>query len=279
MIKKLVSCLICVILLAAFIPFTASAANTAEFKVCIANQDEKSITVTLDFANGTGFCAFDASIEYDTLKLGLESCQFSSGFASYVKAVEKKGGMTIYNINSKNNPIKVSSAGTVPFEKAGNDGSVIKMNFSKINGTNLSENDIKVTIENCQTEKFEDIKTKLVYDLKNGSSSSANDQTAPSATVAPEDKEDTANNDKTTSSQAVTETTQNNTEKNQGTDSDNNITTSESAKTNAQAGKGVSNSKKTVIVIFCAVIVVACTGAVIYMIAKNKKEKIDEFER
>lgn len=177
MLRKILAGFICVMMLISLVPFTVSAAESADFKICVAEQDEKSVTITLDFAGGTGFSAFDADIDYNNLKLTLEDCKFASGFASFKEYLEGEGGMTMFNANSKEDPIKISIATTVPFKIVNNDGSILKMKFSKIAGVNVSDDDISLTVTNCQNADFTDIKANISYDFSSGSSSLSSDET------------------------------------------------------------------------------------------------------
>ena len=52
-----------------------------------------------------------------------------------------------------------------------------KKNYNKVYYTNVSDDDISLTITNCQNEGFTDIKANISYDFSAGSSSSSSDET------------------------------------------------------------------------------------------------------
>ncbi len=279
MIKKVFAAVLCMLMIASFIPFTVSAADTAAFKICVAAQDSKSITITLDCANNAGFCAFDASIKYNNLKLSLEDCQFASGFAAFKQYVDSQSGMTIFNANSDVNPVRISIATTVPFKAINGDGAIIKIRFSKIEDANVSESDIVLNIENCQNENFEDIRTSVAYDLTTGSSSSANNLIIESGKL-PEEKAAIIDGSKTTT--AAEKKNNGKTEKagtdavqqtSQDADAAAEPAVSDEQKTDApvKADKGLSNSKKTVIIIIITVALIVGLGALVLILNKNKK--------
>lgn len=270
MVKKIAAALLCVLMILSFIPFTVSAAESAAFKICVSSQDSKSVTITLDFADGTGFSAFDASIKYNNLKLSLESCQFASGFAAFKNYAEKEGGMMIFDANDKDNPVKVSIATTTPFKKINNDGSILKIRFSKIEGANIAESDIALTIENCANADFEDINASVSYDLSTGSSSSLNDDTAVGGKTpeeySQEAKAGISNTGGADEPSAVSQSSE------QITAADNGKVDKTSQAENGQkVDKGASNSKKTAAVIVIAIVCIGGIAALAAIIVKNKK--------
>lgn len=250
-------------MIASFIPFTVSAADSTAFKICVAAQDSKSVTITLDCTGGTGFGALDASIKYNNLKLSLEDCQFASGFAAFKQYVDSKNGLTIFNANSDMNPVKISVATTVPFKVIDGDGAIIKIRFSKIEGANISESDISLTIDNCQNENFEDIKTSVSYDLKAGSSSSSNDLIIEAGKNPEEEEAEILDGSKTTTttSQSV----------NGADKTENNSAQQKEAEETVKVDNGLSNTKKTVVIIIIAVVLIAGIGALVVIFNKNKK--------
>lgn len=271
MVKKIFAAILCAVMVISLIPFTVSAAESASFKLCVASQDSKSVTITLDFADGTGFSAFDASLKYNNLKLSLEECQFASGFAAFKNYVDEKGGMTIFNANSTDNPVKISIATTVPFKKINSDGAIIKIRFSKIEGANVAQSDFSLTIDNCQNGNFEDINASVSYDLTTGSSSSANNATIDGGKLPEEGnvihneselKTEPANSEEATDAQAVSSADSGNTAEESG------AVTAETAKA---ADKGLSNSKKTVVIILIALVLAGGIAALAAIIMKNKK--------
>ena len=70
--KKIISLLICVMLLAVALPFSAFAADSADFKLSVVAQDDKSVTIEFSFVGGTGFSALDYEIKYNKVKLSLK---------------------------------------------------------------------------------------------------------------------------------------------------------------------------------------------------------------
>lgn len=269
--KKIFAFLICAVMVLSFIPVTVNAADGAEFKLCVVSQDEKSVTVSLDFAGGTGFCALDASIKYNNLKLTLENCQFASGFAAFKNYLESQGGMTIFNANNDSNPIKISIATTIPYKIVNNDGAVIKLKFSKIAGVNLSAEDISVSFDNCQNGNFQDIKTSVSFDLEAGSSSSSSDTTveggqlpeasAGQSTTAPSGAEGQSEVSAQSESNAL-----NSTAVAKDTEKKDAISVEATTVDNGISGKG-----KTVAVVIIGIIFVACLVILASAVMKNKK--------
>ena len=274
MTKKILSGLLCAILILAFVPFTVSAADSADFKLCVASQDDKSVTITLDFEKGTGFNAFDASIEYNSLKLSLVSCQFASGFAAFKSSAEKQGGATIFNANDKENPIRVAIVTTAPFKKVNDDGALLKLKFSKIEGITLSDSDITLTIDNCQNSAGEDIKANVGYDLTTGSSSLSSEETVEGGLLPEENAQmpsgtpsenSTENSMTEPSSQSTEAQKKENAEKSDKADSAD----------GEEDEKGISDSKKGVVMIILGVIALAGIILLAAMIIKNKKLPAD----
>lgn len=267
MFKKIMAAILCVLMIGVCVPFTVSAENSASFKICVASQDSKSVVVTLDFAGGTGFSAFDADIEYNNLKLSLEDCQFASGFAAFKQYSDKNNGAMIYDANSNANPVKVSIATTEPFKIINKDGAILKLKFSKIKDANISEDDITLKIENCQTSDFEDIKTSVAYDLTSGSSSSSSDTVIESGKLPEEEAQISEDG-------ILKETTENsvdNTESVLTEKADTSSQEAEQAEEATESNNGLSNSKKTVIIIVIAVICIGCIAGLSVIIIKNKK--------
>lgn len=266
------------LMIASLVPFTVNAADSAAFKICVAAQDSKSITVTLDCTNNAGFCAFDASLKYNNLKLSLEDCQFASGFAAFKKYVDSQSGLTIFNANSDINPVKISIATTVPFKVIDGDGAIIKIKFSKIENAKISESDIELTVDNCQNGNFEDIKTSVSYDLTTGSSSSANDLIIESGKL-PEEEAKIVDGSKTTTAadkNTADKTAENNDAADQTSQNDSvqaDVSALSEQKTDApvKADKGLSNSKKTVIIIVILLVLIVGIGALVVILNKNKK--------
>ncbi len=279
MAKKFAAIVACVVLLLSVIPFTASAADSAAFKICTVSQDSKSIVVTLDFVKGTGFSAFDASIEYNNLKLTLEDCQFASGFAAFKEYLDKEGGATIFNANMNVNPVKVSIATTIPFKAIDKDGSILKLRFSKIEGANISEADIVLTIDNCQNEEFKDIKTSVSYDLSNGSSSSLSDATVEAGLTPEESAEKATSSTQAASGADVTDKSAQSTENVQnaqnGGEEESTVSSVNKTASAAKGDKGISNSKKTVVIIVISALCLAGIGFLAYVFKKNKKSPAD----
>lgn len=261
-------------MIASLIPFTVSAADSAAFKICVSSQDSKSVTITLDFSDGEGFCALDANIKFNNLKLSLEDCQFASGFAAFKNYADKQNGAMMFDVNDKDNPVKVSIATTVPFQKINNDGSILKIRFSKIEGANIAESDISLTIDNCANIDFESIKASVSYDLATGSSSSLNDETVEGGKT-PEQYAEEAKTSVSdaggadTSSSAVSQSPDKSSQA--GSTDAQGKTSHSKADDGPKADKGLSNSKKTVVIIIIALVCLGGIGALAAIVVKNKK--------
>lgn len=277
MVKKIIAAALCMLMIAMCVPFTVSAAENASFKICVASQDSKSVVVTIDFAGGTGFSAFDADIKYNNLKLSLEDCQFASGFAAFKQYSDKEQGAMIFNVNSDINPVKVSIASTIPFKAINKDGAILKLKFSKIEGANIAESDISLDIQNCQDSVFTDIKTSVAYDLTAGSSSSTGD-TVIEAGKLPEEEAQISDNGVLSTTKKESDATGEDAQiaasaqdENNSADASSIAKQNEQTEENLKADKGLSNSRKTIVIIVIAIVGIGGVAALAAIIIKNKK--------
>lgn len=286
MIKKIASVLICILIIAMSVPFAASAANSASFKVRLAEQTDKTATVVVEFADGMGFGALDFEIKYNSLKLKLTEAKLGSGYKLFRDKVEEKGSQIIGSLNSESNPMKVSIATLEAFEKVDNDGVLVRMAFSKIGGTKVSESDVKLTITNCQTTGLKDITASVSYDMN---AAINQDDAGENATAYPQrtSKDNMNDNDEGSSKQdsEIGEPLSDESQTDNGTSSSQQNGSAQQGDaekagtddTRTIGAKATSNKTKTVAVVIVAVILAGGIAALVYMIISNKKKQEEEF--
>ncbi len=281
MMKKITAILICAVLLAAMLPFGVSAADSASFKVRLAEQTDKTATVVVEFAGGTGFSALDLSIKYNTLKLTLQTAKIGSGYSTFKAKAEDAGAFCVSMINPKGNPIKVSMANTDPFAAVGGDNILVRMTFSKIGGTKLSESDVQLTFENCQTSKFTDITTAVSYDLDaptvDEEQTAYAQQTSMDGITDNDDSEigePVEDNGQTTSQQSGSAAAQSETAGVSGAQNDG---AAAEKPASAKEEATTSNNTKTIAVVVICIVLVAGIALGASMIVKNKKKSESEF--
>ena len=273
--KKIISLLICVMLLAAALPLSAFAADSADFKLSVVAQDDKSVTVEFSFVGGTGFSALDYEIKYNKVKLSLkeQDCEKGSGLTSFSEYAAEKSGMSpIVSINSTKNPILGAFASIEPFKAINGDGSLAKIKFSKIPGTKLTESDITVTIENCQTYEFKDISVSVTTDLT-GSAANTNVSTEYAQNTSVDGKNDGTDSEIGESVQPSS----GNSSGDSGSDASQNGGDGSGDSSSAEKSVKESSPLKKIIIIAAAVICVAGIGTVVVLFVKNSKKNNGEF--
>lgn len=273
--KKIISLLICVMLLAAALPFSAFAADSADFKLSVVAQDDKSVTIEFSFVGGTGFSALDYEIKYNKVKLSLkeQDCKKGSGLTAFNEYASEKSGMSpIVSINAAKNPILGAFASIEPFKAINGDGSLAKIKFSKIPGTKLTESDITVTIENCQTYEFKNISVSVTTDLT-GSVTNANASTEYAQNTSVDGKNDGTDSE-------IGENVQpsdGNSSGDSGSDASQNGGDGSGDSSSAEKSLKESSPLKKIIIIAAAVVCVAGIGTVVVLFVKNSKKNDGEF--
>ena len=273
--KKIISLLICVMLLAAALPFSAFAADSADFKLSVVAQDDKSVTVEFSFVGGTGFSALDYEIKYNKVKLSLkeQDCKKGSVLTAFNEYASEKSGMSpIVSINAAKNPILGAFASIEPFKAINGDGSLAKIKFSKIPGTKLTESDITVTIENCQTYEFKDISVSVTTDLT-GSVTNANASTEYAQNTSVDGKNDGTDSEIGESVQP----SDGNSSGDSGSDASQNGGDGSGDSSSAEKSLKESSPLKKIIIIAAAVVCVAGIGTVVVLFVKNSKKNDGEF--
>lgn len=273
--KKIISLLICVMLLAAALPLSAFAADSADFKLSVVAQDDKSVTIEFSFVGGTGFSALDYEIKYNKVKLSLkeQDCKKGSGLTAFNKYASEKSGMSpIVSINATKNPILGAFASIEPFKAINGDGSLAKIKFSKIPGTKLTESDITVTIENCQTYEFKNISVSVTTDLT-GSVTNANASTEYAQNTSVDGKNDGTDSEIGDSVQP----SDGNSSGDSGSDASQNGGDGSGDSSSAEKSLKESSPLKKIIIIAAAVVCVAGIGTVVVLFVKNSKKNDGEF--
>ena len=273
--KKIISLLICVMLLAAALPFSAFAADSADFKLSVVAQDDKSVTIEFSFVGGTGFSALDYEIKYNKVKLSLkeQDCKKGSGLTAFNEYASEKSGMSpIVSINAAKNPILGAFASIEPFKAINGDGSLAKIKFSKIPGTKLTESDITVTIGNCQTYEFKDISVSVTTDLT-GSVTNANASTEYAQNTSVDGKNDGTDSEIGESVQP----SDGNSSGDSGSDASQNGGDGSGDSSSAEKSLKESSPLKKIIIIAAAVVCVAGIGTVVVFFGKNSKKNDGEF--
>ncbi len=273
--KKIISLLICVMLLAAALPFSAFAADSADFKLSVVAQDDKSVTIEFSFVGGTGFSALDYEIKYNKVKLSLkeQDCKKGSGLTAFNEYASEKSGMSpVVSINAAKNPISGAFASIEPFKAINGDGSLAKIKFSKIPGTKLTESDITVTIENCQTYEYKDISVSVTTDLT-GSVTNANASTEYAQNTSVDGKNDGTDSEIGESVQP----SDGNSIGDSGSDASQNGGDGSGDSSSAEKSLKESSPLKKIIIIAAAVVCVAGIGTVVVLFVKNSKKNDGEF--
>ncbi len=171
--KKIISVIICAVMLLSVLPFNAFAAKEINFAVRISKETDNELELVLDFDGGTGFSALDIDIDYDRVKLSLKTCKKGTGYEAFEKYLSEKNALSICSINVNHNPVKVSMANVLEYKNIGGKKSVLILNFAKAQGEKFEKDDVTFDFTNCQTSSFEDIKVNLAYDLKTPAATSA----------------------------------------------------------------------------------------------------------
>ena len=268
--KKFLSAVLTAAVLSLCFILPSFAAQSADFKITLAEQSDKTVTVTFDFVSGTGFSALDFEIKYNNVKLTLNECDYGDGFTAFQKYLSENNSTSISNINDKVNPIKVAMAMLKPF-KAVKGGSLVKMSFSKIPGTKLSENDITVKITNCQTADFKDIAVSVTTDLGSSGSSGSNSTQYPQMTSV--DSAVGENDSEIGEAPAESSSASQQGESTPAQTQDNSLPQSQISAEDSAAQSADSSNVRTAIIIAAAVLCLAGIGTVIVMYIKNKKRK------
>ncbi len=269
--KKLISVFICAIMVLSLLPFTASAADEINFTLRLKSETDNEVVLALDYDGGTGFCALDADITYDRVRLELKSCEKGDGYVAFEKFLDDEGSSSIASINSKINPIKVSMANLLSFRSVGGKKSVITLKFAKVPGTKFAKNDVTVDFTNCQTETFTDIKVNFAYDLKQSVSVvDKTDATEGSTEYPQQPSEDNVEgeNDSEIGDTPVTD------ENNKPVEQENQEQTggdSNGADDTTTTGTTPDNSK-TIIIIVAVAVVALGAGTVVIVKVKGKKK-------
>lgn len=163
--KKLISVIICLLMVLSLLPFTVSAADEIDFTLRIKEETDNELTLTLDYDGGTGFSALDIDITFDRIRLELKSCTKGEGYTAFEKYLDEQNAASISSINSNGNPVKVSMANTLGFKSVNGKKSVVTLKFAKVPGTKFAKEDVTLEFTNCQTSSFTDIKVNFDYDL------------------------------------------------------------------------------------------------------------------
>lgn len=266
--KKIISLLICIVLFASLMPLHVSAADSADFKIAVISQNDKTVSITFDFVSGTAFSAFDFQIKYNDVKLTLDKCEKGEGFKDFQKYLIEKSETIISSVNSDSNPIKGSMASIEGFKIINKSGSILKMTFTKVPGTKLTKTDIEVKISNCQTASFTNIKTTVTTDLteqQNQTQGEGENSSNPSQGVSADDVEQNQGNNQ---QNQTNDDKEQNEAQNNGSD---NNQPEQAENEQKESNKDESSSKK-IIIIIAAVACAAGVGAVIIVFIKNSKK-------
>ncbi|MBQ8783381.1 MAG: hypothetical protein IJZ57_06380 [Clostridia bacterium] len=163
--KKLISVVICLLMVLSLLPFTVSAADEIDFTLRIKEETDSELTLTLDYDGGTGFSALDIEIAFDRIRLELKSCEKGDGYVAFEKYLNDNNEASICSINQNENPVKAAIANTLGFKAIDGKKSVLVLKFAKVPGTKFAKEDVTFEFTNCQTSSFTDIKVNFDYDL------------------------------------------------------------------------------------------------------------------
>ena len=269
--KKIISVFICAIMVLSLLPFTASAADEINFTLRLKSETDNEVVLTLDYDGGKGFCALDADITYDRVRLELKSCEKGDGYVAFEKYLDSEGSSSISSINAKINPIKVSMANLLGFRSVGGKKSVVILKFAKVPGTKFAKNDVTVDFTNCQTETFTDIKVNFGYDLKQSVTVAEKTEATEASTEYPQQpSEDNIEGDTDSEIGDIPVTGENNEpveQENQEQPDGDTVGAEDATATGADS----DNNKKIIIIVAVAVVALGA-GAVVIVKVKGKKK-------
>lgn len=271
--KKIISVLLA--LLSVFIlAVPCFAATPAKFSITLVSEDNTSAVVSVDYAGGSTFGAFDFDLKYNAKKLKANSAYSGDGMDAFAKYVQKNNGAILPpQINFAVNPIKVSCASTIPF-KAVNGKDLCVFSFKKLTKEKINADDLNLVFTSCTSENGSTVKTEV------SSSLTPSGTTVPAKTTEAKTTAKTTSvasaSDKTTSSSVSDKTSGNvKTTEAASASSVSEIATDNSQITqaeNQQENTAKGNTKKIVIVAALAVCMLFVIVAVcIYVVKKTKK--------
>lgn len=260
--KKIISVLICVLMVLSLLPFTVSAADEIKFTLRIKEETEKFVTLVLDYDGGTGFAALDFEVSYDRIRLQAQSCQKGEGYEAFAKSIEKENGASLYSMNQSINPMKFSIANTVAFKAVGGKKDIAQITFTKVPGTKFAKEDVTVEFTNCQTASFTDIKVVFAYDLSytppaSSAASEENDATEYPQMPSSDNVDDNIDSEIGDSVPAVNEQSN----ENEGADAQQN-----------EDDNGDDDGSRTKTVIIIVAVAVCAVGVVAVILFKTKKK-------
>lgn len=261
--KKILSVILCALMLLSVLPFTAFAAEEINFTVRIAKETDNELELTLDFDGGQGFAALDIDIEYNKVKLSLKTCKKGDGYVAFENYLKEENALSICSINVNNYPVKVSMANILEYKKVGGKKPVLHLIFSKAQGETFEKDDVTFDFTNCQTSSFENIKINLGYDLEKPKSTvtSSSSSSQGETTLFPQQpSEDNPDNIDSETGEAVEDDK-----------------SGESAQQNdGEPSQPEEKPNTTVIVLIVAGVAVAVGVVAFFLFKSKKKEKSEE---
>ncbi len=259
--KKIISVLICLMMIISLVPFTVSAAaGEINFTLRIQSETDNEVVLVLDYDSGTGFSALDIDIAYDRVNLELKSCEKGTGYSDFQEYLDSEKALSICSINPNENPIKVSMANTIGFKVIKGNKSVVTLTFAKAAGTDFTKESLTFDFTNCQTAAFEDIKVNFDYDMTPPKENVTNN-TAEGSTEYPQ---------QTSADNAIDDTDS------EIGESDKDDVIDESPYDDPDETTGAEVDKKPAtktIIIIVAVVAVVGAGAFVALRLKSKKKK------
>lgn len=278
--KKIISVLLALLTLF-ILSVPCFAAAPAKFSITLVSENNDSAVISVDYAGGSSFGAFDFELKYNAKKLKANSAYSGDGMDAFAKYVQKNNGAILTpQINFAVNPIKVSCASTIPF-KTVNGKDLCVFSFKKLTKEKINADDLKVVFTSCTSESGATVKTEVSSSISpSGTTVPAKTTTAKttgqvtSKASAPEKTTtESSASDKTSASSSINVTS--------SVSSVSEITTdiSQTKQTEIQqesAEKG--NTKKIIIVAAAAVCMLFVIAAVCIYVVKKTKNSDGEAE-
>lgn len=250
-----------------FLMFTlpSFAADSAKFNVRIQSQNDKQAIIAIDFEGSATFACLDMEMKVNSSSLSANKGVVGDGFKAFRDYAEDNGYVAMGSANTQVNPIKFSVVTTSSYKNVkGKDMFIIT--FDKKSNVAISKNDISLSITNCQTGEFKDVKTSVTYSISDGSTTLAPNNSTTSAATGVVDTTNPANPVTTVSANSSDDITVE-------TDGETLIAQDEENSKEQTATRSIDKTKVIVIgvaVVICVLLII--TAIIIYSRSRSKKK-------
>lgn len=145
--KKVLSLLsVMIMLLCLSVPTLA--ADVATFAVNVVSENDGKAIVSIDYEGKAAFNCLDFSVELSG-NVTVEKASIGAGLRNFkIEAEDKQEGSVITAFNKDTNPIKFTFASLSSYKNV-NGKDLLVLSLKKKSGDKLTENDVKLIVENC----------------------------------------------------------------------------------------------------------------------------------